>query len=150
MGIVIWNWSHTLCYLIDRYILSPYRTGRMFQNMFGVIMLNGIGNCQTKRTYLSSNAYSVTRIKCQCKRVKEIVNPKEFTNLSTQKGLVMYQPKRSSMLSIQIVYNTHSLNMCNIYVHIDNNPLNKVTVSRYLGTFTNSNIKCGGHINSDT
>ncbi len=37
--------------------------------------------------------------------------------------------------------------MPDIYVHIDNEPLNQVTVTKYLGMFINSNLTWDDHIN---
>ncbi len=38
-------------------------------------------------------------------------------------------------------------NMLDIHVHIDNEALNQVTVSKYLGMFIDSNLKWDDHIN---
>ncbi len=37
--------------------------------------------------------------------------------------------------------------MPDIHVHIDNEPLNQVTVAKYLGMVIESNLKCDDHIN---
>ncbi len=37
--------------------------------------------------------------------------------------------------------------MPDIYVHINNEPLNQVTIAKYLGMFFDSNLKWDDHIN---